>query len=288
MVSHNVAFLTYSRQPDGAEDDQLSFPRLRELGYTIHTPIWNDPAVDWHKFDAVIVRSCWDYYKNTDAFRVWLDRMEAEKIRLLNPVDVIRWNMDKFYLREMLANGAPVIPAVWLQQGEKADLATILREQGWAEAVVKPTVSAGAYQTWTVKPEDAASRQTDLDAMLANVGVIIQKFLPEISTLGEWSFHFFNNQFSHAIIKRPKPGDFRIQGGSVESVVPNAALLAQASQIMTETKRDLLYARVDGIVLEDKLHLMELELIEPRLYLKWGKGAPERFAEAIHAVMSAQ
>jgi glutathione synthase/RimK-type ligase-like ATP-grasp enzyme len=281
-----VAFLTYSLQPNGAEDDQLAFPNLRALGHTIHTPVWNDPTVNWRAFDAVIVRSCWDYYKNTEAFRAWLDRMEAEQVRLLNPVDVIRWNMDKFYLREMAANGAPVIPAVWLKQGETADLAAILAEQGWLEAVVKPTISAGAYQTWTVTPENAAARQPDFDAMVAKVGVIVQKFLPEIATLGEWSFHFFNNQFSHAIIKTPNPGDFRIQGGRVDPVTPSAALLAQAQQIMAETGRELLYARVDGIVLDDQLHLMELELIEPRLYLKWGEGAPQRFAEAIHAALT--
>jgi glutathione synthase/RimK-type ligase-like ATP-grasp enzyme len=233
----------------------------------------------------VIVRSCWDYYKHTEAFRAWLDRMETERIRVLNPIDVIRWNMDKTYLRGMAANGAPVIPAVWLDRGTSADLAEIVNQQGWSEAVVKPTISAGAYQTWTVTRENAAARQPDLDAMLANVGVIVQKFLPEIGTLGEWSLHYFNNQFSHAIVKRPKPGDFRIQGGSVEGVTPSEALLQQAGAIMASVGRDLLYARVDGIVLEDQLHLMELELIEPRLYLQWGEGAPERFAEAIHVLL---
>lgn len=286
MAPRPLAFVTYDKHPDGADDDQLAFPALRDLGYEVHTPIWNDPAVDWKAYDALIIRSCWDYYTQIDDFRAWLDRLESIGAHVLNPLPIIRWNMDKVYLREIMERGAPVIPAVWLRQGETAQLAHLMDANGWDQAVMKPTISAGAYQTLVVDRADAAAQQPGFEAMLSNVGVIVQKFLPEIRTDGEWSFFFFNNQFSHAIIKRPNPGDFRIQGGTIESVIPSSDALEQARQALAFVDAPLLYARVDGLLITDTLHLMELELIEPRLYLKWGDGAPERFAQAIDRALA--
>jgi glutathione synthase/RimK-type ligase-like ATP-grasp enzyme len=285
-MTHNLAFLTYHKYPQGAPDDQLSFPRLREHGYTLHTPIWNDPTVDWARFDTIIIRSTWDYFLHPTEFQGWLTRIEQLGVRLLNPLSVVRWNMDKIYLKELATRGYPVIPAEWLSVGDSAVLADILTARGWSEAVVKPTVSGGAYQTWVTRAEeDIAGQQAKLDAQLAQTGVMIQQFLPQIRTDGEWSFHYFNRRFSHAIIKRPQPGDFRIQGGTLEGIPnPPSVLLDQARAVLNcvESTVPLLYARVDGLVIDGRLQLMEIELIEPRLYLAQSEEAAERFADAIH------
>lgn len=279
-----VAFVTYSGLPDLSEDDRLTVEELRRRGAEVEPAVWDDPGVRWDRYDRVVIRSCWDYHKRLAALLGWLDRMEREAVPLWNPVSVVRGNVDKSYLVDLAAAGLPVVPTVYLEQGAAADLAGLLDERGWSEVVVKPSVSASAFRTRRIGRGEAPGAQAELDELLASSGVLIQPFMTEIQSGGEWSLIFLGGDFSHAVLKRPREGDFRVQqelGGSADLTVPAASLIEQARAILGQIREPWLYARVDGVEAGGTFTLMELELTEPSLFLGSDPQAPARFAAAI-------
>jgi glutathione synthase/RimK-type ligase-like ATP-grasp enzyme len=279
-----IAFVTYSRLPDLTADDRLAAEELRRRGAEVEAVIWNDPGVLWSRYDRVVIRSCWDYFERTDEFLAWLDRMEKEKIPLWNPIPLVRGNLDKAYLGELAAAGLPVIPTAGLEHGAAVDLAGLLDERGWNDVVIKPSISGGAFRTWRISRDEAAAAQGELDELLASSGVLIQPFLSEIQTAGEWSLIFLGGEYSHAALKRPRAGDFRVQeqlGGSTEAARATPALIEQARAVVVSISGPWIYARVDGVEIDGLFTLMELELIEPSLFLATDPRAPARFAEAI-------
>jgi glutathione synthase/RimK-type ligase-like ATP-grasp enzyme len=214
--------------------------------------------VRWQDFEAVVIRSTWDYHRRYDDFLRWLDRMEG--INLFNPVQVVRWNANKTYLRDLAAGGIAVVPTLWPTR--HTEIPILMRENGWRQAVLKPTISATAYQTHLITSEDQLAPFSG--------EMMLQPFMPEIAENGEWSLIFFHGRFSHAVLKRPKAGDFRVQhdfGGTIEALLPPPSLIEQAVTAVAKVNSPLLYARVDGIDVDGKLYLMELELIEPDLFL---------------------
>jgi glutathione synthase/RimK-type ligase-like ATP-grasp enzyme len=275
-----VAFAISNEFPNLTDDDKLAAAALRARQIGVDATLWDDAAVDWKSYDAVVVRSCWDYHHRLDEFLAWLARLEAAGVEVYNQPDVMRWNMDKSYLSDLQDRGVAVLPSVWLPKGAHAHLDHLLAEKGWSEAVVKPTVSAAADNTFRA----AADSQAKLDDLLTKGGVIVQEFAPEIQAKGEWSFMFFDKQFSHAVLKRPQAGDFRVQrnyGGTYEAAEAPAVLVHQAGEILAAVEADVLYARVDVIERDGKLFLMELELVEPHLFFEQDGGAAERFANAL-------
>ena len=279
-----IAFVTHAGLPGLSADDRLAVTELTRLGAEIEAAVWDDPAVRWTSYDRVVIRSCWDYHLRPGAFLDWLARLEGDGVSLWNPAPVVRANVDKGYLVDLAAAGIPVVPTVRLKRGKRADLAGLLAERGWDEAVVKPSVSASAFRTRRVRREEAVTVEAELEEMLAESGVLVQRFLSEIQTRGEWSFIFLGGEYSHAVLKRPKAGDFRVQeelGGSSVLELPEPALVEQARVVAATIPRPWLYARVDGVEIEGVFTLMELELIEPLLFLGWDPQAPARFAEAI-------
>jgi len=282
-----VAFVTYNDIPDLTVDDQLASDYLRRVGVDSHAVIWDSLNVRWEEFDLVILRSCWEYHLRTEEFRDWVARMEERNVPLWNPPRVIRWNMDKSYLRELAAEGVNIAPTLWLDKDSDVNLNEILEENRWMEAVIKPTVSMSAYQTSFTSLSRAFSDEIAIHEILKRSGAIIQKFIPEVRTNGEWSFIFFGEQYSHAVLKRPKAGDFRVQselGGRLDQVAPSPVLIAQAQRIVRHVKEPLLYARVDAVEADGELVLMELELIDPVLFLASDHHAAQRFAETIVAL----
>lgn len=287
-MNRRIAYVTYDQLPAGTDDDARTIPLLAARGVTAIPTIWNDPGVEWSGFDLVVIRSPWDYFIYPDAFRAWLDQLEAERIRVMNPIPILRWNMDKRYLRELADAGVNLAPTRWARRGERADLAAILREEGWAEAVVKPVVSGGAFHTERVDAGTLGPAQARLDALLGERDMMIQRYMEEIGTAGEWSLLFFNGQFSHAVIKLPAPGDFRVQsqhGGSSAVATAPAEIRQTAESILARVDSPLLYARVDGLVHEGRFMLIELEILEPSLFLDTAPGARERFVEAVLALL---
>ncbi|HEV7507139.1 MAG TPA: hypothetical protein VGS07_19775 [Thermoanaerobaculia bacterium] len=279
-----IAFVTSAGWPNLTDDDRLAVAELIRRGAEVQPAVWDEPTVDWSSFDRVVLRSCWDYHLRLPEFLSWLDRMERAAVPLWNPPALVRVNADKAYLEPLAASGVPVVPMVRMEKGEPADLAAILDERGWAEAVVKPAVSASAFRTRRLRQDEAGTAQEDFAGMLAGSAVLVQPFVPEIQTRGEWSFLFFAGEFSHAVLKRPRDGDFRVQhelGGSAALERPAPVLVEQARAVCERISGPWLYARVDGVELAAGFTLMELELIEPSLFLSYDPQAPGRFADAV-------
>jgi hypothetical protein len=242
--------------------------------------------VRWGDFDRLVLRSCWDYHKRPDEFLAWLALLEAQGAPLWNPPRLVRANAHKSYLRALESAGVPVLPTAWLPRGAAADLRALLEERGWPEAVVKPAVSASAYGTWRTGVSRASEDQRALDDLLSRADVLVQPLAPEVARDGEWSLVFFGGSYSHAVLKRPGAGDFRVQselGGTETTLEPAPSLLAQARAVASKIDGPWLYARVDGIDRAGVFTLFELELIEPFLYLGRHPQAAARFAEAILA-----
>jgi glutathione synthase/RimK-type ligase-like ATP-grasp enzyme len=279
-----VAFVTYAELPLLYEDDRLAADLLRGRGVEVEPVLWDAAEVTWEEFDAVILRSCWEYHLRTEEFLDWIALMEQRAVRLWNPPDVVRNNADKHYLRRLAAEGVRVAPTVWLERGDDFDLAGILAQQGWSQAVIKPIISMSAYGTWITTPSRAAADEPKVRELLSRSGVMVQRFVPEVRTSGEWSFVFFMKEYSHAVLKMPKPGDFRVQrdfGGHLAVSDPPRGLIERAREIIRGMKGPLLYARVDGVEVNGELILMELELIDPVLFLGHSPGAACRFADAV-------
>lgn len=280
---YRVALVTCGAIRELTDDDKPLLGELWRLGIRAEPAIWDDPAVDWKAFDAAVIRSTWDYHLSPAAFASWLARLEALGVALWNPSAVIRANADKSYLRELEAAGVLTPPTAWLKQGGSERLDALLTARGWTDAVVKPVVSAGAYRTHRVALGRAGG-QAALDEVLAHSAAMVQPFLPEIVDEGEWSFVFLGGEFSHAVLKTPAHGDFRVQeehGGRTVRREPAPALLAQARDALIAGPRPCLYARVDGVRRGGDLLVIELELIEPSLYFAHAPGAAKKLAEAI-------
>jgi glutathione synthase/RimK-type ligase-like ATP-grasp enzyme len=225
-----------------------------------------------------------------EKFLRWIADLESANVPVFNPAPLLRWNANKSYLRELEAKSIAIVPTFWPEGNGVVSLESNLRGLGWHKAVVKPRISATAYRTQLVTAENASTAQPLFDDLRRGPGVMLQKFMDGIATEGEWSLIFFAGTFSHAVIKRPKPGDFRVQndfGGTAQLADPPAPVLESAVRVVSAVDPTL-YARVDGVVEEGQFRIMELELIEPMLFLADHPQAPNRFVSAISDALAAR
>lgn len=283
-----IAFVTSRELKDLTADDRVAAEALRHRGVTVVPAIWNDPKVDWRGFDRIIIRSPWDYYHHGAEFFAWFAKLDASGVPVDNPTSVLRWNMDKVYLRWIEERGGSVVPTEWIPKGGTVDLAEVLARRGWSKGVVKPTVSGGATNTWIVSAATAADVAQKMAPILKTSGFMIQPYLAEIETEGELSMLFYGGKYSHTIRKLPAAGDFRVQtdhGGTVQTATPIPETLAEAQRIVELRDEELLYARVDGVVVGDEFLLMEFEVLEPQLFFPYHPQAAERFADAVMALL---
>ena len=281
-----VALATYESAPRLAPDDQPLIPALERAGMRAEAAVWSDRSIEWESYDAVVIRSCWDYHLRVAEFFTWLARLETAEVRVWNPPAQVRWNADKRYLLDLARHGVPTIPTMIALRGHPRDVEAIVHAEGWRQVVIKPAISASGYETHSLtSPFDAAARETI--ARVASLGdVLVQPFVEEIPRDGELSFTFIDGRFSHASLKRARSGEFRVQtehGGSVETTLVDQSLVAQAARVLGALDEVPLYARVDGVVRDADLLLMELELIEPNVFLAARAGAVDDFAAAIRA-----
>ena len=275
--------------PKLTDDDQALLGPLANRGIQARAAVWSDPSVEWSSADAVLIRSCWDYHLRLEEFLRWIAVLEQAGVRVWNLPSALRWNADKIYLRDLERKGVAIVPTVWPEAGFW--LADKMRDLGWEKAVVKPRVSATAYRTQLTSTGQVDGSQRLLDELLRGPGAMVQQFMDTVLTRGEWSLVFFAGQFSHAVIKQPKDGDFRVQhdfGGSEIPTKGPDSVIETAHRAVAAVGSVPLYARVDGVEQDGKFLLMELELLEPALFLKSSAGAAERFAEAIEAALDPQ
>ena len=283
-MTRTIGFLT-SDEVGLAEDDRRLVAPLERRGFKIVPLVW-DAAPPAEPPAAIVVRSCWDYHRKQAAFKRWLAAAEQGPVPVWNPPAVLRWNLDKHYLRDLAARGVAIPRTVFVPQGAATSLAALLDEHGLAEVVVKPAVSLSAYRTWRSDPGQAGAHQAEFAALLADGAALVQGFVPEVLTAGELSLVFVEREFSHAVRKRPRAGDFRVQmdhGGTREPYTPPAWMITRAAACLDAVPGPLLYARVDGFEVDGELVLMELELLDPVLFFGVEPAAAERMAAAIAA-----
>jgi glutathione synthase/RimK-type ligase-like ATP-grasp enzyme len=278
-----IGLLTCEKLPDLTPEDQLLIPELSKHNITATPIIWNDKSIEWKKYDYLIFRNTWDYFEKETDFNSWLDHIELLGIKTLNSIDIIKNNKHKFYLRAMEKLGINIIPTLFLDKTNQLNLTQIVPSH-WKKMVIKPAFSAGSFQTEVFELHDIAKINTQYKTIASEKELLLQKFIPEIQTEGETSFIFFNKKFSHAVNKKPVEGDFRIQsqfGGTYKLINPTHELINKAQKIVNTFPDNLLYARVDGIIIENELHLMEVECIEPDLYFNLSKGSLSKYINSV-------
>ena len=276
--THRLAIATSVAEPEVHADDTHLAASLRGFGVETTACIWNDPTVEWKKFDAVLIRSIWDYFKHYASFKQWLAQLP---IPTINNKDLLLWNSDKRYLIELEKHGIPIIPT---QVASASQLQATLATMRGREVVIKPTVSGTAWHT--VRGVAGAPEFDRVVAQLpAEFDYLVQPYVPEVASDGEWSLLFFDGEYSHAVIKRPKAGDYRVQsdyGGVSLAAEPGAELIASTASVLEAAAAighpDVAYARIDGVISQGRFLLMELEMIEPFLHLGNRADASERFA----------
>ncbi|WP_284652370.1 ATP-grasp domain-containing protein [Flavobacterium terrisoli] len=283
-----IALLTCKKFPDLYDTDQLLIPELAKHGVIATATVWDNPTIIWTDFDYLIFRNTWDYFEKEEQFNAWLDYIQSSEIKTLNAIEIIQKNKHKFYLRDLENQGIKILPTVFIDRTTSLDLANIIPEN-WSKAVLKPAYSGGSYLTEVFEIAQLEQINTLYQPIAAEKELLLQKFMPEIVTEGETSFIFFNKKFSHCVNKKPANGDFRVQiqfGGNYSAIQPTQDLIHQAQKVVNTFKEKLLYARVDGIVIDNQLYLMEVECIEPDLYFNHSKGSQQRFVNAILDLIS--
>lgn len=279
-----VALVTGEQMAKPDLESHLLVEALAAIGIAAELIPWQ-ASCDWSAYKLVVIRTPWDYFLQRDAFLAWAERVECVT-RLVNPSCVLRWNSHKRYLRELADHGIETVPTLWLVQGEK-DCTRHLAATAWHEVVVKPAVSIGAIGAFRgiVGSPDLNDHMRRL---LHDGDVMVQPYIDNISREGELSLIYFGNQFSHAITKMPKTGDYRVQdmyGGTNELSLPPLDAIRLADSVLRLTPEPTAYARVDIIRHNQLWMLMEAELIEPELFLPLASDSAERFATTIKSIL---
>ena len=267
-------------------DDDHAVRPLEQLGWSVHSVPWDHAPADWSEFDAVVLRSTWDYQHRPDRFLSVVADIEDSGVPLFNSGDLVRWNVRKTYLQELAASGIPIVPTLFLDRFVIEGLDGLFARLGSDEIVLKPLISASADGTFRLRTGTWRQEEGALTAELTGRAVLAQPFVRAIPEGGEVSLFYFDGMFSHAVRKTPAPGDFRVQeehGAEIATIIPTLDILQAGARAMDAVPEVPLYARVDLVPANDaEGHwLMELELIEPALYLRMDREAPRRFAEAL-------
>ncbi|MDF9798674.1 glutathione synthase/RimK-type ligase-like ATP-grasp enzyme [Catalinimonas alkaloidigena] len=267
--------------------DRLTFEPLQALGWQVEEVSWRNESADWNQYDAVVIRTTWDYQDDPPAFMKVLEQIESSEAQLHNSLELVRWNLSKTYLKELEEKGIAIVPTLWDQKFSPENF------RGWAkslekqELIVKPVISANADFTYRLAVNTSDVELEKIAPDFQQRPFMVQPFMKSIVEEGEYSLFFFGGNYSHTVLKRPKRQDFRVQeehGGKIEAVEAHEKLLNTACQVMEAITPQPLYARVDLINNQyDEYVLIEVELIEPSLYFEYCKKSPGLFAQALDA-----
>ncbi len=274
-----VVLATAADQPDITASDKLYAEALKRRGVNVAGAPWDGPRAAFEGATAVVIRSTWGYYRAAESFRDWTEAMAAATL-LFNPIALVRWNLRKDYLGKLAAAGVRV-PHSHFVAAEIDAIEKAFAQTGWARAVVKPATGASGYSVELVARGDVAAAVTRLPAEARSAGVLVQEFLPEIDD-GELSLVYFDGVFSHAVRKRPPNGEFRVNsrfGATRSAETPSHDVAEQGAKALRALPELPLYARVDGVIRDGELIVIEVEVLEPALFMEFDPAAAERFAD---------
>jgi len=283
--NRRCAFLTLADPAGFVMDDRHAIEPLARVGWSVDSVPWDQEPVAWSSFDAVVIRSTWNYQHAPDRFLSVVAAIERSGIPLFNPAELVRWNLRKTYLQDLSARGIAIVPSRFLDRFRPGEMERLFEDLGSDEIVLKPVVSASAERTFRLSATSWRGRASELAEELGSRALLAQPFVHAVPEDGEYSLFYFDGAFSHAVRKTPACGDFRVQeehGAEIVTITPSAEILWTGDEVMSMLPEVPLYARVDLVQANDAADfwLMELELIEPSLYLRMDPDAPRRFAEA--------
>ncbi|NQY05433.1 MAG: hypothetical protein HRT68_04295 [Flavobacteriaceae bacterium] len=265
-------------------EDGLLQTALENQGLKVQRLSWDDPDFDWSTTQYALIRTTWDYQDRFEEFSNWLDHVSTQTT-LLNPAEVIRWNIDKHYLKDLSDNGVHIAPTRFVEIGESITLSALLAETNWETCVLKPCVSAGGRDTYKISSENYQEYEARFQELIQTEAMMLQPFLKRIIEKGEISLMVLDGKYTHAVLKTAKSGEFRIQddhGGSVHHYAPTQEEIDFAEATIKACKTNPVYARVDIIEDNDgKLSLAEIELVEPELWFRFHKEASDVLATGI-------
>lgn len=299
MPSFDITILTESRyvNPEHRpayvknvlKEDQLLQSALEKRGFRIHRTNWDNESMHWSDSRYILFRSTWDYFNRYAEFDAWLERVNKET-RMINPYRLIRWNLNKRYLADLSRQGIHIPPTRFLEKGSPLSLQDIVDESGWREIILKPVVSGGSRHTYRFGRKESRKYESIYRSLINDESLIIQEFQEQILSRGEVAFMLIGGKFTHAVLKKAKQGDFRVQddfGGTVHSYDPGPEEIAWAEKVVGLCQSLPVYARVDA--LWDNQHkpaLAELELIEPELWFRYCPEAAEKMADVLMSYLA--
>lgn len=283
MRGKKVAYLTLQDESEFVTDYHLSFAPMRSLGWSVETVAWRSNP-DWNRFDAVYLCAPWDYPQHSDEFRAVVERIDASSAILFNDKSIVDWNLEKTYLRDVAARGSDIVPSSWYESFDATAVPGFFTEHACTTVVIKPTISANAQDTFVLNDPVDDALLSRLASVFKSKRFLVQPFIDSVQTEGEYSLFYFGGVYSHAILKTPKAGDFRVQeehGSMINACAPPDTLLRVADEVFSRIQPLPVYGRGDWVRGSDgRFLLMELELIEPSLYLRTDRNAASRFAAA--------
>jgi glutathione synthase/RimK-type ligase-like ATP-grasp enzyme len=298
MPEYDVTLLTASKYLSAEKDDwfvnqildedKLLTLALEKRGLKVARTNWDNPDFSWSETKYVIFRTPWDYFSRYNEFAPWLEK--ASKVtNFINPLDIIYWNIDKHYLLDLEKAGINIPPTIFIEPGDKRPLSEISVSVSWNEFILKPAISGGAWHTYRLNKESVKEHEKIYKELVKDKSMLLQEFQDAITQKGEMSFMVFGGKFTHAVLKKVKGSDYRVQdqfGGTVHDYLPYADEIKFAEHVVECSRPGIAYARVD--VMRDnrgELSLIELEAFEPSLWFGKNPRAAEIFADIIERIL---
>jgi len=268
-------------------EDQLVADALEMLGLNVIKLAWSDPDFDWSTTRFILFRTTWDYAERFTEFSDWLISVSMQT-KLINPYELLVWNLDKHYLQDLQEEGVNVVETYFIEPKDPRTLKEIHLELGWEKTVLKPAVSAAAKDTFKLEPDNLERHETRFQELVQNESLMLQPFIKSIMKRGELSLMIIGGEYTHAVLKVAKPGDFRVQddfGGTVHEYNPTKEEIDLAVASVRACDPEPLYARVD-IVNDNngRPAVSELELVEPELWFRRNERAAEILAKKVKAL----
>ncbi|MEQ9402174.1 MAG: hypothetical protein RIM99_01205 [Cyclobacteriaceae bacterium] len=270
-------------------EDQLVTKELTRRGLSVKKVAWSDPHFDWTSSRYALFRTTWDYAENFNEFADWL-MASSMKTRFINSYDLISWNLDKHYMDDLKNAGLNIVETCFIEPKDPRTLKEIHKETGWTDTVLKPCVSASAKDTFRLSPETIDAHEGIFSELIANESMMLQPFQTSVIDRGEISLMLIDGAYTHAVIKKAKEGDFRVQddfGGTVDDYEPSKEEIDLALKTVNSYDSVPLYARVD--IINDNHGnpaVTELELIEPEMWFRKNQKSVDALGRAVSKLFS--
>lgn len=299
MKKYDVVVLTDSRYVNPLKtntyisnvlrEDELVINALKEKNLSVVKKDWNDSIFDWETTRSILFRSTWDYFDKFELFKKWFSKTK-NKCLMINSTETIEWNIDKHYLLDLQEHQIPIPNSEFIKRGSSIDLSLLMQKKNWNEIVVKPTISGAAKNTYRLKEEEIIQFGPTWEKLIYKEDFIVQEFQNNVITEGEVAMIVIGGKFTHAVLKKAKEGDFRVQddfGGSIAIYNPSEEMVKLAEKCTRILTPIPSYARVD-IIWDNlwELAVSELELIEPELWFRLNPNAAQKLAHHVDLILS--